>query len=225
VTIYGFYAEINGKKVYEVCKEKQAALETYDDTIAGGHGAYLLEKVGEHSYKLNVGNLPPQAECIMSFKYASVLTTDGDAFKLRVPITQVSLNGATAGTETERFPDGLSLRASTEMSSRVVSLESETHTIKPEINGTSATFLGGLAPAQPAREFIFLIRPADPHSVASSFVEVYTPPSPAHANTNIRSTAVMPSLYPRQQPSSEWSCSNHPLQRHKLELQSYFKEY
>ena len=44
VSIYEFYAEVAGKKIASVCKEKQAAFNTYDDALAGGHGGYLLDK-------------------------------------------------------------------------------------------------------------------------------------------------------------------------------------
>lgn len=30
-----------------MCKEKQAAFNTYDDALAGGHGGYLLDKGNE----------------------------------------------------------------------------------------------------------------------------------------------------------------------------------
>lgn len=44
VSIYEFYAEVAGKKISSVCKEKQAAFNMYDDALAGGHGGYLLDK-------------------------------------------------------------------------------------------------------------------------------------------------------------------------------------
>jgi Vault protein inter-alpha-trypsin domain len=44
VSIYEFYAEIGGKKIVSVCKEKEAAFNLYDDSISAGHGGYLLDK-------------------------------------------------------------------------------------------------------------------------------------------------------------------------------------
>ena len=44
MSVCGFYAEIEGKKIIGVCKEKEAAFNDYDDAIAGGHGGYLLDQ-------------------------------------------------------------------------------------------------------------------------------------------------------------------------------------
>ena len=40
---------------------------------------------------MNVGNLPPNAECVISIKYATVLSMEGEALKVSVPITRVAL--------------------------------------------------------------------------------------------------------------------------------------
>lgn len=39
-----FYAEIDGKKIKSVLKEKEAAKNDYDDAVASGHGAFLAEQ-------------------------------------------------------------------------------------------------------------------------------------------------------------------------------------
>ena len=90
MSIHEFYAEIDGKKIVAVVQEKETALNTYSDTVASGHGAYLFEK-GSNSislsldlflslvqillyhvfnspvcaesngiFKMNIGNLPPR---------------------------------------------------------------------------------------------------------------------------------------------------------------------
>ncbi len=42
--VSGFWAEIDNNRVEGVVKEKEEAKNTYDDAIASGHGAYLLEE-------------------------------------------------------------------------------------------------------------------------------------------------------------------------------------
>lgn len=37
-------AEIDGKKIRSILKEKNKAKEDFDDAIAGGHGAYMAEQ-------------------------------------------------------------------------------------------------------------------------------------------------------------------------------------
>jgi hypothetical protein len=42
--VCGFFAVINGEKVVGVVKAKDEAFEAYDNAIAEGKGAYLLEE-------------------------------------------------------------------------------------------------------------------------------------------------------------------------------------
>jgi hypothetical protein len=51
VAINGFEAHIGGKRIVGVLKSKLAAQEIYDDAIASGAGAYLLEQLSNLIYK------------------------------------------------------------------------------------------------------------------------------------------------------------------------------
>ncbi len=44
--VYYFESQVGSKKYVGVCKEKEKAQEEYDDAIAQGHGAYLMEQKG-----------------------------------------------------------------------------------------------------------------------------------------------------------------------------------
>lgn len=46
-----FYALVDGKKIQGKIKEKKKAQEEYDDAIASGHSAYLLEEGTLFSYE------------------------------------------------------------------------------------------------------------------------------------------------------------------------------
>ena len=43
-SVCSFYALVNGKKIDGKMKEKDQARDDYDDAIASGHSAYLLEE-------------------------------------------------------------------------------------------------------------------------------------------------------------------------------------
>jgi hypothetical protein len=60
----------------------------------------------EDQFKLNVGNLPPQTECVISIKYATVIRNEGDALMVTVPITKVALRER----ELQFFQNGDALR-------------------------------------------------------------------------------------------------------------------
>lgn len=55
-----FTCEVDGKVLKGECQEKQQAKDTYDDAIAEGHGAYLLEEKKADVLSVSVGNLPPK---------------------------------------------------------------------------------------------------------------------------------------------------------------------
>lgn len=190
VCIYGFEVEIDGKRLTSICKEKEEALNTYDDGIAAGHGAYLLEKESTDSFTLSVGSLPPRSVCTISVKYVAQLSTEDDAYKLRLPITEIPLFGVYPSHPNApfKFPNGLSLKASCIMSSPVVSLRCETHEIVYELNKESASFsLAGLPTEQPARQFVLLIGVQDMRKPASVLEVV---------NSKDTHAAVMLSFYP-----------------------------
>lgn len=44
--LYSFEIDINGRKYVGKCKEKGKAFDEYNDSLALGHGAYLLEQLG-----------------------------------------------------------------------------------------------------------------------------------------------------------------------------------
>ena len=73
-SVCGFEAFINGKHVVGKVKEKEQAHREYKEAISQGHGAYLMDKEEkEDVFTVSVGNLPPNAECIIKVSDASLL--------------------------------------------------------------------------------------------------------------------------------------------------------
>eukprot|EP01087_Luapelamoeba_hula_P017985 TRINITY_DN5729_c1_g2_i1.p1 TRINITY_DN5729_c1_g2~~TRINITY_DN5729_c1_g2_i1.p1 ORF type:complete len:965 (+),score=193.97 TRINITY_DN5729_c1_g2_i1:130-3024(+) len=90
-TIYGLTVETEGKTIVGVCKAKEEAAAAYDDGIASGHSAFLLEKDDtKNLFKLNVGNLAPGQESVVLVKYVSELQQEGDALRLVIPVTRMT---------------------------------------------------------------------------------------------------------------------------------------
>jgi Ca-activated chloride channel family protein len=76
--MYGFTVKTPAKTVVGQCKTKEEAQNEYDDAIASGHGAYLLEKVPKRDmFKISVGNLAPAHECIVTVKYLIECDVEG----------------------------------------------------------------------------------------------------------------------------------------------------
>jgi hypothetical protein len=74
--IIGFSADIGGKIVEGKIQEKEAAQNKYDDAIAEGGGAYLLEQSTENSLPIltcAIGNLPPNQRAVISIQFIQEL--------------------------------------------------------------------------------------------------------------------------------------------------------
>lgn len=64
--VFGFEAQIDGKKVVGKVHDKEEATNVYDDAISQGHGAYLLEKKSQDLFTANIGNLPPNKGTLLN---------------------------------------------------------------------------------------------------------------------------------------------------------------
>jgi hypothetical protein len=94
-SICDFYAEIDDKKVVGQIKEKEAAKDTYDDAIASGHGAYMLEQNEvTKNFTASIGNLPPGKEVSIVIVYVTELEFDESGkLKLVLPATPYPPDG------------------------------------------------------------------------------------------------------------------------------------
>ncbi|HSD29456.1 MAG TPA: VIT and VWA domain-containing protein, partial [Vicinamibacteria bacterium] len=144
--VCGFEAEIDGRRVVARVEERDKAFEAYDDALAAGHGAYLLDQETPDVFTASLGNIPPGAEVLVRITTVAELPLEGDDIRFTVPTT-VSPRYApeqdrkgVGPTKADRLnpprawdvPYGLGLTVAVEMSGRVRSLESPSHSIRVE---------------------------------------------------------------------------------------------
>jgi uncharacterized protein YegL len=143
--VCSFIAEIDGKKVVGKVKEKEEAREIYDDAIAEGHGAYLLEEKKPNLFEASVGNLPPKKEVLISITYVTELFFDENKLRFVLPTTSYPPNGvgtfqkfAPSSLETynKEVPYGLKIEVNFDMSSNIKSVSSPTHPVQFEFGNT-----------------------------------------------------------------------------------------
>ena len=67
--IYSFESTIDGHTTRGVVREKEEARAMYDDALAQGHGASLMEQCDEEVFEISVGNLLPGKACEISIRY------------------------------------------------------------------------------------------------------------------------------------------------------------
>eukprot|EP01119_Soliformovum_irregulare_P016300 TRINITY_DN4699_c0_g1_i2.p1 TRINITY_DN4699_c0_g1~~TRINITY_DN4699_c0_g1_i2.p1 ORF type:complete len:850 (+),score=284.73 TRINITY_DN4699_c0_g1_i2:75-2624(+) len=138
--VCNFWAEIDGKKIIGTIKEAEKAKEIYDDAIASGHGAYLLEEVSDNKFSASIGNLPPGKAVIIVVTYVVELGFDDGKLLFSIQ----SLPYAPDGVKTRKFeppsseeytkevPYGIAINVSFKMTSNIKSISSPSHPISFE---------------------------------------------------------------------------------------------
>jgi len=183
--VSGFEAVIDGVHVLGEVKEREQAFSDYDDALAAGHGAYLLDQERPDVFTASIGNLPPGKEALVRLSYVTELEREGDDIRFVLPTT-VSPRYAPAEdrvgvgrTPAEALnppvawsvPYGLELVAHLEAGSAIRSVESPTHPISVELDGARGTVrLGGRETALD-RDFVLRVALAEPQK-PRAWVEV-----------------------------------------------------
>ncbi len=66
---------------------KRQAEDRYEEAIAAGHTAVMVEKSVNGLYTVNLGNLKPGEEAKIAYRYAQLLRFEGNRVRLAVPTT------------------------------------------------------------------------------------------------------------------------------------------
>ncbi len=91
-----------------VIRSRNKAQDRYEDAIAEGDSAILLEKIEAGLYTMSVGNILPGEKLRVSFTYAEVLRWQGDQVRFFLPTTIAPRYGdpGRAGLEGHQIPEG-----------------------------------------------------------------------------------------------------------------------
>ncbi|MBM3175986.1 MAG: hypothetical protein FJZ93_09790 [Chloroflexi bacterium] len=85
--VCGFKAMI-GDKIWEGgIEERNKAFKLYDEALAEGHGAYLLDEERPNIFTLSLGNLNPNTSAIIEIDYVIMLDTYGQEVRFFLPTT------------------------------------------------------------------------------------------------------------------------------------------
>jgi hypothetical protein len=175
--VCGFEAWIGPVHVVGEVKERDEAFEAYDDALAAGHGAYLLDQERPDVFTASIGNVPPGAEVAIRIRYVAEATLEGDAIRFALPTT-VSPRYAPAEDRAGvgrppaeevnpplawRVPYGLSLTVTLDMPSAIRAVASPSHPIALAMEGARVTVELGEGVSALDRDFVLLITLAEPH--------------------------------------------------------------
>jgi len=79
--------EIGGRVLKGVVVEKKAAEEKYEDAIAAGDAAVMLEQLEPGLFTMNVGNLLAQESATVTIRYSLMYRWAGERLRIFVPTT------------------------------------------------------------------------------------------------------------------------------------------
>ena len=83
--VCGFEAYIGNKHLVGTCKEKKQAHREYNEALKQNKGAYLMDQQSDGVFKVNVGNLPPQSECLIKITYCAELDVHNGSIVFKLP--------------------------------------------------------------------------------------------------------------------------------------------
>eukprot|EP01117_Protostelium_nocturnum_P005087 TRINITY_DN1840_c0_g1_i1.p1 TRINITY_DN1840_c0_g1~~TRINITY_DN1840_c0_g1_i1.p1 ORF type:complete len:821 (-),score=233.18 TRINITY_DN1840_c0_g1_i1:83-2461(-) len=130
--VCSFVAEIEGKKIRSVLKEKEQAKNEYDDALASGHGAYLSEKKEDGTFQSSIGSLQPGTEVLLIMEYVTELVYDDEGssvlFQLMKNKTVNDIDNDNPTKESE-----LKMTVDVQMSKTIQKIQSLSHTIEVDI--------------------------------------------------------------------------------------------
>ena len=169
--VCGFSAIVDGRRLSGGVEEREKAFETYDDALARGDGAFLLDQERPNIFTLSVGSLPAGAEAVVEIEYVTLLEQRGREIRFALPTT-ISPRYLPADAPDEggiparerihpeyaaSVPYGLSVEIAVRDSSRVESVESASHHVKVAMGADALVVNFASETAAMDRDFILTI--------------------------------------------------------------------
>jgi len=176
--VTGLVIETGGRRIVGTVKEKEEAFELYDEALAAGHGAVLLDQHRPNVFQASVGNLEPGQEMVVELAWVMELGWEGEALRFVLPTT-VAPRYAPAEdrvgvgqSEAEKLnpptafevPYGLHFAAEVEVPGGLAGIESPSHPLRWTPRGEGATVELSHETAAMNEDLVLLITPAAPRA-------------------------------------------------------------
>lgn len=147
--VTGLVIETGGRRIVGKVVEKEAAFDDYDEALAAGYSAALLDQHRPNVFQTSVGNLLPGQQMVVELVWVMELGWEGDALRFVLPTT-VAPRYAPAEdrvgigqTEAEKVnpptafevPYGLEFTAEVRVPGGVAAVESPSHPLRWQTRG------------------------------------------------------------------------------------------
>jgi Ca-activated chloride channel family protein len=83
--LLGVEVKLNELTLQGTVVEKSEAQESYEETLADGNAAILLERGEDGNFVLNLGNLAPGERCVIDLHYGQLLQFEQGGLRLKIP--------------------------------------------------------------------------------------------------------------------------------------------
>ena len=176
--VCAFSVLLDGKRIRGEVRPRDEAFDRYDDAMAAGHGAFLVDQERPNIFTASVGNLRPKEKATIELSYLIELPSEGDGYRLMIPTTvspryvpkdRRDFDGMEDGRRVNPpvsltgVPYRLALTVKADLLSPVRIVESSSHKIRTEIDGTTATVTLAGDEGALDRDFVLTMAPLEPH--------------------------------------------------------------
>ena len=86
-SVCGFTVAVDDRVLRGRVEEREQAFREYDEALAQGHGAFLLDEERPNVFTLSVGNVKPRHAVDIEVAYVSTLETNGGEVRFMLPTT------------------------------------------------------------------------------------------------------------------------------------------
>lgn len=169
--VTAFEAVVGDTLVVGEVLERDKAFDIYDEAMAAGHGAFLLDEERPDVFQASIGNLPPGKDVLVRLTYVTELPVDEGRLRFVIPTT-VSPRYAPAEDRTGigrpdsealnppvgwSVPYGLSLSVRVAMPGGLAAVESPSHPISVRLDDEGAEVTLGQKEAALDRDVVLSI--------------------------------------------------------------------
>jgi Ca-activated chloride channel family protein len=89
----GLSIEMAGQAHQTVVMERKEATNAYEESVTDGNAAILVEEVSSNLYSMQIGNIPPEADVKIEYKYSVLLEWRDGLLRWRLPTVLAPLYG------------------------------------------------------------------------------------------------------------------------------------
>jgi len=175
--VCGLAMRVGERRIEGQVWEREKAFEIYDDAMAAGHGAVLVDAERPNILTASVGNILPGQEVVIELTWAAELGMEGEAIRFMLPTTVAPRYApeedqrGVSPTRAERVnppveldvPYGLDLEVDIALPCPVCAVDSPSHPVRFEVHGTRARVTLSHGAAAMDRDFVLLITPQEAH--------------------------------------------------------------